>query len=132
MNKAKIKNIVLVSISVIFLIILASVMFLYAVIYKEVRSTCIKAQVEYKTNCVDSLIYVLESDEKSAKEKNDAIWALGQIADQRGLLVLKKLYTGDIPDREPLDQVVSQYEIKKAIHWIENGNWTSWMYFQFH
>jgi len=30
--------------------------------------------------------------------------------------------------REPLNEVVSQYEIEKAIRWVKNGNWTSWMY----
>ena len=29
--------------------------------------------------------------------------------------------------REPLNEVVSQYEIEKAIRWVKNGNITSWM-----
>ena len=44
------------------------------------------------------------------------------------LPTLRSVYTGNIPDREPLDQVLSQYELAKAIRWCEQGNWTSWMY----
>jgi hypothetical protein len=110
---------------------LAFVAVTYAVIFREVRNTCNSAVKTYQTNCIDSLVKVLDAPDKSIKEKNDAIWALGQIADRRSLPALKKLYTGQIPEREPLDKVISQYEIKKAIHWTENGNWTGWMYFAY-
>jgi hypothetical protein len=37
------------------------------------------------------------------------------------LPVLEKYYTGDIPDREPLDRMISQYELKKAIDLASGG-----------
>ena len=103
----------------------------YSIIYREVNRTCFRATSQYQEDCVDSLVLVLESEDVSIKQKNDAVWALGQIADKRSLPILKKLYTGNIPEREPLDKVISQYELKKSIHWIETGNWTSWMYVRY-
>lgn len=115
----------------ILLIILVFIAVLYAIIFKEVRGTCLRAETVHKKDCVNSLILVLEDPERNIKEKNDAIWALGQLADKRALPKLKSLYTGQIPEREPLNKVISQYELRKAIRWIENGNWTSWMYFNY-
>ena len=116
-----------------FLVLFAAfVTVIYSVLFLEVRKNCNSAQDKYQANCVDSLIKVLETDGPTVKQKNDAIWALGQIADPKALPVLQKIYTGKIPVREPLDRVISQYEIKKAIHWVEDGNWTSWMYINYH
>lgn len=112
----------------VLLLILAFIAITYMIIFTEVRNTCDTAIAAYSKDCVDSLVLVLESEDKSFKEKNDAIWALGQIADERALPALESLYTGSIPEREPLDKTISQYEIEKAIHWINEGNWTSWMY----
>jgi hypothetical protein len=132
MKNKKIIRYILYFFSFLLVAFLALVAILYVIIFLEVRRTCDSAQARYQTNCIDALIKVLETDGPTVKQKNDAIWALGQIADPKALPALQKLYTGKIPEREPLDKVISQYEIKKAIHWVERGNWTSWMYFQFH
>jgi hypothetical protein len=51
------------------------------------------------------------------------------MAEPESLAALEKLYIGKVPEgREPLNEVVSQYEIEKAIRWVKNGNMTSWMY----
>ncbi|MBF0208082.1 MAG: hypothetical protein HQK53_14480 [Oligoflexia bacterium] len=60
--------------------------------------------------------------------RNNAIWALGQLADRRALPALNKLYLGTISPRESGDSTISQYELKKAIQWCEKGNATGWMY----
>jgi len=46
---------------------------------------------------------------------------LGQLGDNRTLPVLQSYYTGDIPEREPLDKTISQYELKKAINLTSGG-----------
>jgi len=97
-------------------------------IYTEVKITCLKAQKEYKTDCVGSLIQILESDQTTMRERNTAIWALGQLADKQALSVLQRYYTGNRSSREPLDITISQYELNKAIGWCLNGNIMSWMY----
>lgn len=98
-------------------------------IYYTVWKTCKVAKEKHGGNCQEALVAVLEDEKAAPKEKNDAIWALGQMAEPQSLEVLEKNYAGRVPEgREPLDQVVSQYEIEKAIRWCKGGNWTSWMY----
>lgn len=98
-------------------------------IYRTVSKTCDLAKEKHGGKCQEALVKVLEDEKASPKEKNDAIWALGQLAEPESLAALEKIYSGKVPEgREPLDEVVSQYEIEKAIRWCKNGNMTSWMY----
>lgn len=87
----------------------------------EVKKQCQYATREYNKDCVESLIYLVKDNRKSYRAKNDAIWALGQLGDKRSLPVLQSIYTGVIPNREPLDKGISQYELKKAIHLVNSG-----------
>jgi hypothetical protein len=87
----------------------------------EVKSQCQEAQRAYSGDCVEALISLLEDENRSFRERNSAIWALGQLGDNRALPVLEKYYTGNIPDREPLDGTISQYELKKAINLASGG-----------
>lgn len=98
------------------------------VIRSQVIKTCRLAKEEYQLNCTDSLILLLSDKNKNYQEKNTAIWALGQLSDKEALPTLKGLYTGDLPQKEPWSKKISQYELKKAIKWCEEGNITSWMY----
>jgi len=79
-------------------------------------------------DCVEASILKLNSNKSTIREKNDAIWVLGQLADPRALPTLEMYYTGVSNEKEPLDEVVSQYELKKAIKWCEKGNLTNFMY----
>ncbi len=95
----------------------------------EAKSLCLHAVRQYGGTCVDALMIQLDDTNQSFRAKNSAIWALGQFGDRKALPVLKKYYTGVIPDREPLDTVVSQYELRKAIRLVEGGtNITSWLW----
>lgn len=88
----------------------------------NVKQQCRDAKREYqKTDCVDGLITLLDDDTRGYRARNHAVWALGQMGDKRALPVLQKYYTGDIPNREPLDETISQYELKKAIHLAGGG-----------
>lgn len=87
----------------------------------DVREKCLVAQGRYDNeDCVESLILALKDEENSIRERNGAIWALGQLGDDRALPVIKEFYTGIIPDREPYDETLSQYEMKKAINLLES------------
>jgi hypothetical protein len=86
-----------------------------------VKDNCRTAQEKYGENCVNSLVLLLDNDDEDFRSRNSAIWALGQLGDEKSLSVLEKYYTGDIPDREPLDQGISQYELKKAINLTGGG-----------
>jgi len=94
----------------------------------SVHDKCLHAQGRYggdlpagRQGCVDALIKFLEDESNPIGERNSAIWALGQLGDAKALSVLEKYYTGDIPDREPWNDVVSQYELKKAIKLVDGG-----------
>ena len=79
------------------------------------------AQGRYKGDCVDALIAHLEDEDNPYGERNHAIWALGQLGDNKALSVLEKYYTGNIPDKEPWNETISQYELKKAINLTSGG-----------
>lgn len=87
----------------------------------EVKRLCQEARWEYhQTDCVTALITTLEDEHRGYRTRNHAIWALGQFGDHRALPSLEKYYTGNIPDREPLDITISQYELQKAINLVSN------------
>lgn len=95
----------------------------------DVMSQCLDAQREYGDDCVNALTRLLQDEERGFYARNDAIFALGQLGDRRAIPALETYYTGIIPAREPLDRGISQYELKKALRWCEEGNMTSWMYY---
>lgn len=120
-----IKKIILV-LAIIAVLVVASEFFS---LFYTVRKTCNSAKEKHQGKCQTALVAVLKDEKATPKEKNDAIWALGQMADSESLSALEKIYAGKVPEgREPLNEVVSQYEIEKAIRWVKNGNSTSWMY----
>jgi len=87
----------------------------------DVKNHCLQAKKDYNSTCVGSLSQLVEDKNRSFSSRNSAIWALGQLGDPSALTVLQNLYTGNIPDREPLNQTISQYELKKAIELLNNG-----------
>ena len=88
----------------------------------EAKRLCQEAKWSYqKTDCVEALIAQLEDENQAYRNRNHAIWALGQLGDRRALPVLQKYYTGNIPDKESLDKTISQYELKKAINLTSGG-----------
>lgn len=82
----------------------------------EAKSLCQNAQWQYGGDCVEALITQLNDEHQGYRTRNHAIWALGQLGDARALPTLEQHWTGNIPDREPLDETISQYELKKAIN----------------
>jgi len=87
----------------------------------DVKSQCQQAQREYGGDCTEALVHVMEDDTRGFRVRNEAIWALGQLGDSRALPALQRLYTGNIPPREPLDAGISQYELRKAVALTSGG-----------
>lgn len=100
----------------------------YATLFYHVNKYCTEAKNTYGGACADALIKLTQDESAQIRKRNDAIWALGQLADKKALSILKSMYKGVPDSREPLDKVISQYEIRKAMRWCSEGNWTSWMY----
>ncbi len=91
------------------------------VIGKEVNATCKLATEHYGGTCVTALEKTVNDEANPYRVRNSAVWTLGQLGDPKALPTLKQHYTGTIPDREPLDHTLSQYELKKAIRLLQNG-----------
>ncbi len=88
----------------------------------DVKQQCLDAKREYdKQDCVEALLTLLNDDHRGFRARNYAIWALGELGDRKALPVLQKYYTGNIPAREPLDKMISQYELKKAVNLAGGG-----------
>ena len=102
-------------------------------IYSGVKSICEIATNKFEPDNVLALISLIESDEFPFKQKNKAIWALGQIGDKRALPLLRQLDTDEIQEK-PLnsDMYIVQYSVEKAIRQI-NSDFivTRWMYRRF-
>lgn len=95
----------------------------------EAKSLCQNAKWQYGGDCIEALITQLDDEHQGFRARNHAIWALGEFGGSRALPVLQKYYTGNIPDREPLDATISQYELKKAIELAKGGpNITAWLW----
>jgi hypothetical protein len=95
----------------------------------EVKNQCQSAKREYSGDCVEALTKLLNDENKGFRDRNSAIWALGQLGDSRVLPVLQSYYAGNITAREPLDKSISQYELKKAINLTSGGfNITSFIW----
>jgi len=95
----------------------------------SVRTNCQNAQKRYEGTCTEALIQFLDDDSNPLVDRNSAIWSLGQLGEREALGILEKYYTGDIPDREPLDKTISQYELQKAIKLIKSGiNLGAWVW----
>ncbi len=109
---------------------IAVLMFLVMCVWigHEVKSLCQNAQWQCNNpDCVEALITQLNDENQGYRHRNHAIWALGQCGDARALPELEKYFSGVIPDREPLDETISQYELKKAIEQAKGGiNLTTW------
>lgn len=93
----------------------------------EAKSLCQSAQNQYGGDCTSALIAQLDDEKQDFRSRNSAIWGLGQFGDRRALPILQKYYTGQIPEREPLNRTISQYELRKAINLANGGfNLTAW------
>ena len=94
-----------------------------------VKERCARAQLEFGGDCVEALAALAESDSHSYIERNRAVWALGQLADERALPALLSLQSG-VPCERPCrrDKHLCQYEVEKAIKWCRQGTlFSRWM-----
>ena len=71
---------------------------------------------QYEGDKIDALLSVLNSEQESFDSKNEAIWALGKLRDQRSLPVLKKLLTGTECDHY---RFVCQRGVERSIAVLE-------------
>ena len=90
-----------------------------------VKEMSAEAVSQYPGDRVEALMAYVDSDHHSLRQRNRAVWALGQIGDTRALPVLEKYYTGG-----PCDHANSlcQGELGKAIKACSGAlNATAWL-----
>lgn len=117
--------------SLLFIVVLivAAVAGSFISLFVSVKRICVEARTEYGKDCIASLCAYISTDTHSFKERNEAIWALGQIADGRALPLLTELNrTALFHEKCNGNSFLCKYEIEKAIKWCTKGNITSWMY----
>lgn len=85
----------------------------------DVRRYCKTAKKYYEGNCVSVLTELVNDSSMPYRDRNHAIWALGQLGNSKALPFIIKHYTGNIPEKESIDVGLSQYEMLKAIKLIQ-------------
>ncbi len=99
-------------------------------IFVDVQNACAAAEERFPGDHVDALIACALCDDIPFKERNRAIWALGQIGDKRALAALRGLKTSEV-QKKPYDssRYIVQYTVDKAIEQCEGTiSLTRWMY----
>ncbi|MDF1497005.1 MAG: hypothetical protein P1P90_03000 [Patescibacteria group bacterium] len=87
-----------------------------------VKNTCNEAQMQFEGDCVEALMQTVDADFETNVSKNGAVWALGQLGDDRALNLLESKYTGEISNEKgPYDVGLSQHELEKAIKLLKGG-----------
>lgn len=87
----------------------------------DVEKQCELAQAKYGGECADALMSLV-ADNSIQYGKNNAIWTLGQLGDQRALSFLEQYDTGEkLPEREKWSEGISQYELRKAIKLLRSN-----------
>ncbi|MFH1844229.1 MAG: hypothetical protein ABIF77_13570 [bacterium] len=99
-------------------------------IFTGVQDISQQAQEQYGGDRVEALLALTESEQNSYRDRNRAIWALGQLGDERALPLLRQL---DSDEEQPIpydrDAYIVQYTVEKAIRHIESDfTLTRWMY----
>lgn len=88
----------------------------------NVKERCQIVQEQFDGDCIEALIQYLNDENNTFRDRNTAIWALGQLGDQRALPVLKSYYIGyEKGEFSNYYADISQYELYKAIKLIESG-----------
>jgi len=100
------------------LVVFAGYLAICARIGMGVRAQVDRARSQYAGDPVEALMALVADEGQPLKDRNDAIWALGQLADERALPLLRKLRTG-----RPCDHAhrVCEHELEKAIALAEGG-----------
>lgn len=92
----------------------------------EVKEISAKASSEYPGDKVEALIAFVSSEKHSLAERDNAVWALGQLGEKRALPALEKYYSGQRCDHS---KYLCQHELRKAIKACKGGlNVSAWIW----
>ena len=112
-------------ISICFALLLIGYLCICFSIRSSVKDISAQAVQEYPGDRVESLMAYVESENHSLRQRNRAVWALGQIGESRALPVLEKFRTG-----KPCNHgtTLCQRELVRAIEGCKGAfNATAWL-----
>lgn len=119
---------------IIYIIGICAMLFIFVfllsvtIIGYSVKNTCQIAQQEHEGDCVEALNQYLDDESNGFKARNRAIWAIGQLGDERSRNVLEKYYTGYDGERSNRSEELAQLELERAIGYLD-GNWNITTFF---
>ncbi len=87
----------------------------------HVRATATRAIAEYPGDRVTALMAYASSDDHSLRNRNRAIWALGQLGDARALPLLKSLRAEHEDQPCDHDHYLCHHELDKATRACDGG-----------
>src|SRR4051812_36785394 len=91
----KIRTYTVVASVTLFILLLALLASDGLIIGSSLRTFSRRAQSRFPGTRVEALITVVKCQSCDSRDRNNAIWALGQLDDQRALPVLESCYAGD-------------------------------------
>jgi len=90
-----------------------------------VKQISAEATQQYPGDRIEALITYVKTENNSIRQRNRAVWALGQIGDERALPILTESHTGGPCDH---DNCLCQQELQKAIKLCKGSfNATAWL-----
>jgi len=94
-------------------------------IRSSVKDISAEATRQFPGDRIEALITYVDSEDHGLRQRDRAVWALGQIGDERALGALEKSYTGRPCEH---DNCLCQRELQKAIKLCSGAfNATAWL-----
>ena len=122
-KKNRLVKVIVLGILIFISTITASIVIGRLVIKNQANNFAKEASENFHQDKIESLLMLIDSENYSLKEKNNAVWALGVLKNERALPKLQLLYTGEESNHE---KALCQYEIKKAILKVNGDFKGSW------
>jgi hypothetical protein len=121
----KIKKVLVYGTLICFTFLFVAYLLICFDIRSSVKEISAEATQHYPCDRVEALITYVKSEDQSLRQRNLAVWALGQIGDKHALPVLNQFYTGGPCDH---DSRLCQHELQKAIKLCQGSfNATAWL-----
>ena len=112
----------------LFVIAVADLLIAGLEIYPQVRSVSQTAQAQFAGQRIEALMSMVDCESCGRQDRNDAVWALGQLDDPRALPVLERYFAGT-KGHQPSN--LSQDRLRIALrhlrhedyNWVESASW---------
>jgi uncharacterized protein YjiS (DUF1127 family) len=111
-----VRTVALVSGGLVAGILLTAYLVLSLWIGSGVNSVAAAAKAQYEGDRVETLIQYMEDPNQSWRDRNRAVWALGQLGDSQALPAVKSHFTGGPCNHT---SALCQHELEKAIQLLE-------------